>query len=48
MAQSLDAEFACVIYDEAKRRFYAARDPIGIRPLFMAMIQKAIYTLPAR
>src|SRR5690606_21347103 len=34
MAQSLDAEFACVIYDEAKRRFYAARDPIGIRPLF--------------
>ena len=30
----LDAEFACVIYDAAKRKFIAARDPIGIRPLY--------------
>ena len=30
----LDAEFACVIYDGAKRKFIAARDPIGIRPLY--------------
>lgn len=34
MAQELDAEYVCVIYDDAKRKFYAARDPIGIRPLF--------------
>ncbi|MCD8192784.1 MAG: asparagine synthase B [Oscillospiraceae bacterium] len=30
----LDAEFAMVIYDAEKRELIAARDPIGIRPLF--------------
>ena len=30
----LDAEFACVIYDAMKNSFIAARDPIGIRPLY--------------
>ena len=30
----LDAEFACVIYDAKKDIFLAARDPIGIRPLY--------------
>ena len=30
----LDAEFACVIYDAGKDDFIAARDPIGIRPLY--------------
>lgn len=30
----LDAEFACVIYDGAEDDLIAARDPIGIRPLF--------------
>ncbi len=30
----LDAEFACVIYDAKKKTLIAARDPIGIRPLF--------------
>ena len=30
----LDAEFACVIYDAEKDKFIAARDPIGIRPLY--------------
>lgn len=30
----LDAEFAMVIYDAADRSFIAARDPIGIRPLY--------------
>ena len=30
----LDAEFACVIYDAAQKKFIAARDPIGIRPLY--------------
>ena len=30
----LDAEFACIIYDGSTREFIAARDPIGIRPLY--------------
>ncbi len=30
----LDAEFACIIYDTEKKQLVAARDPIGIRPLF--------------
>ncbi len=30
----LDAEFAMVLYDGEKDTFIAARDPIGIRPLF--------------
>ena len=30
----LDAEFACIIYDGDARDFIAARDPIGIRPLY--------------
>lgn len=34
MFRMLDAEFACIIYDDKKKSFVAARDPIGIRPLF--------------
>ncbi|MBO6108077.1 MAG: asparagine synthase (glutamine-hydrolyzing) [Eubacterium sp.] len=34
MFNLLDAEFACVIYDGEKNEFIAARDPIGIRPLY--------------
>lgn len=34
MFRKLDAEFACIIYDDKKKSFVAARDPIGIRPLF--------------
>ena len=34
MFAMLDAEFACVIYDDASGEFIAARDPIGIRPLY--------------
>ncbi len=30
----LDAEFVCVIYDGRTDEFIAARDPIGIRPLY--------------
>lgn len=30
----LDAEFACIIYDGEAGEFIAARDPIGIRPLY--------------
>ncbi len=34
MFERLDAEFACVIYDAKAKKLIAARDPIGIRPLF--------------
>ena len=34
MFAKLDAEFACVIYDSSENKFIAARDPIGIRPLY--------------
>lgn len=34
MFAMLDAEFACVIYDGTAGEFIAARDPIGIRPLY--------------
>ena len=33
-ARRLDAEFVCVIYDEKKDKYLAARDPVGIRPMF--------------
>lgn len=33
-ARRLDAEFALVIWDGEKNKLFAARDPIGIRPLF--------------
>lgn len=34
LAENLDAEFALVIWDEKKSKLLAARDPMGIRPLF--------------
>ncbi|MBQ1922847.1 MAG: asparagine synthase (glutamine-hydrolyzing), partial [Lachnospiraceae bacterium] len=34
MFAMLDAEFACIIFDGASGTFLAARDPIGIRPLY--------------
>ena len=34
MFSMLDAEFALIIYDGKEGRFIAARDPIGIRPLY--------------
>ncbi|MDO4291891.1 MAG: asparagine synthase B [Eubacteriales bacterium] len=34
MFSHLDAEYACVIYDHRSGQLIAARDPIGIRPLF--------------
>lgn len=33
-ALELDAEFVCVIYDSVQKKYFAARDPIGIRPMF--------------
>ena len=40
MFSILDAEFACVIYDGEKKKFIAARDPIGIRPLYYGYDKK--------
>lgn len=34
MFKMLDAEFALIIYDGKSQEFIAARDPIGIRPLY--------------
>ncbi|MDD4367420.1 MAG: asparagine synthase B [Oscillospiraceae bacterium] len=34
MFAMLDAEFALIIYDQDQHSFIAARDPIGIRPLY--------------
>ena len=34
MFSMLDAEYALVIYDKKRNTYVAARDPIGIRPLF--------------
>lgn len=34
MFAHLDAEYACVLYDARTDKVIAARDPIGIRPLF--------------
>ncbi len=36
----LDAEFACIIYDGDRQDFVAARDPIGIRPLYYGYDQR--------
>jgi len=35
VAQRLDGVFAFVLYDKKKDTLFAARDPIGVRPLFM-------------
>ena len=40
MFSMLDAEFACIIYDGEKGQFLAARDPIGIRPLYYGYDEK--------
>ncbi len=39
MFRELDAEFACIIYDADKKSLVAARDPIGIRPLFYGYVK---------
>lgn len=35
MCHELDGEFAFVLYDADQQKYYAARDPLGIRPLFI-------------
>ncbi|MCK8624310.1 asparagine synthase B [Apilactobacillus sp. M161] len=34
MCKMLDAEFAFVLYDQTTKKVMAARDPVGIRPMF--------------
>lgn len=41
MFEKLDAEFACIIYDGQAKSFIAARDPIGIRPLYYGYVKGA-------
>lgn len=40
MFAMLDAEYALVIYDSVTKEYVAARDPIGIRPLFYGYDKK--------
>ena len=42
MFKILDAEFACIIYDGDKKEYIAARDPIGIRPLYYGYDEKGV------
>ena len=34
MFRMLDAEFALILFDGKRKKYIAARDPVGIRPLF--------------
>ena len=47
MFRALDAEFALVLYDARKNRLIAARDPIGIRPLYYGGSRAAAWPSPA-
>ena len=38
----LDAEYACIIYDGDTKEYIAARDPIGIRPLYYGYDEKGV------
>ena len=40
MFSMLDAEFALILYDGEREEFVAARDPIGIRPLYYGYDEK--------
>lgn len=40
MFSKLDAEFAIVIYDKKNKYIVAARDPIGIRPMFYGYLKQ--------
>lgn len=40
LCKFLDAEFAMVIYDCRNKKLIAARDPIGIRPMFYGYSKK--------
>lgn len=42
MFSRLDAEFACIIYDGETGEYIAARDPIGIRPLYYGYDEEGV------
>ncbi len=42
MFAMLDAEFACIIYDDKAGEYIAARDPFGIRPLYYGYDKKGV------
>lgn len=42
MFDMLDAEFACILYDGKANTYIAARDPIGIRPLYYGYDEKGV------
>ena len=42
MLRMLDAEFALIIYDGEEKKYIAARDPIGIRPLYYGYDKKGV------
>ncbi len=43
MFRMLDAEYAMVMYDEKENSYIAARDPIGIRPLYYGTTTSGTY-----
>ena len=43
MFERLDAEFALVLYDVKEDSYIAARDPIGIRPLYYGITETGTY-----
>ncbi len=43
MFRLLDAEFALVLYDGQSQRYIAARDPVGIRPLYYGQDDRGVY-----
>ncbi|MCR5792758.1 MAG: asparagine synthase B [Lachnospiraceae bacterium] len=43
MFRMLDAEFALILYDKDKEQYVAARDPIGIRPLYYGLDEAGDY-----
>ncbi len=45
MFEKLDAEFALVLYDASEKKYIAARDPIGIRPLYYGLDKNGVVVL---
>ena len=43
MFKMLDAEYAVIMYDVEKDKYIAARDPIGIRPLYYGITEDSSY-----
>ena len=43
MFRLLDAEFALVLYDGQSQKYIAARDPVGIRPLYYGQDESGAY-----